>query len=210
MRIFSAIVASLLLLFGCAKTEGEKTTAYSSDLSSAYQSFEKARNGTINQIEHSVEKIVAFEGGVTEESNSAILQGVAAIWETEWKRAEKRYSDLEVRFREVKESGEGLFNYLESLNLRIADKKDQARVKQLNASARTQWEATLRESSSIMEKLRMTIQKGNDQHLMLLSAQLRANVGLKILELQNISASAKSLLLELKRLAIEGEKLALG
>lgn len=202
-----AISLITLILFGCGKSESEKDISYSSDLRSAVQAFEKARVGTIDQIGDTVDRVLDLGQEDSLESSTVVLKGVASLWETEWKTAEKRFEDLESRFLAVKRTSDAFFNHISDLNSQVMDKSKQARAKQQNDTARSYFESQLRETTVVMEKLRMAIQSGNDQHLLLRQAQLRSEIDLNVLELQNISESARVLLVELERLTKEGEKL---
>ena len=166
--------------------------------------FESSRSTVSKTIEESTSSI-----GKTLSVKTPNIRQASKEWESNWNDAKNKFLDLQKTFSIVGKTSKQYFDKLAEIQKGIANKKLQKSEQDRNAKIKKNWTKAYILASANIKKLAKIIQDGDDFHRVLLGASLREKLVQNISELSKISQRASTLLKDLKKLTIEGQKLVM-
>lgn len=220
-------------------SQTEKHLQYASMLRDAVDAFESSRNDASNQIAMVADQISevteningaglndnreeAARGNATEVSSSNAIsedkenkltiefEELAIMWETEWVEVHSKFDSLSKRFVAIGAAADDYFKQLNSITESIVDSEIKFLEQEKNRQLYDEWNAAYKQAAADLEALEILIDRGDDFEKILQLAALRVTISEDIVQVQEISVEAQSLLAQLGQLTVEGHKLIRG
>ncbi|MBN2893119.1 MAG: hypothetical protein JXL97_14715 [Bacteroidales bacterium] len=186
----------------CKRSVTKKALTYGDNLKDAIENFENTRQDFAKEVTESVDNT---SEDLSEENPD--LPKVATDWESQWNSIQRRFKTLEEEFSDVGTKSEEYFTQLEELSSGITDEKIKSSELRKNKELKEKWTEAYIEATENIQKIRDVLREGNDFHRVLVASSIRQKIAENIIELQSISARAKTLMTELEQFTIEGKKL---
>lgn len=206
LKSFLAILILGILIVGslsnCNQSVTKKALNYGDNLKDAIEKFEGTRQDFAEEVAESVDNT---SEKLSEENPD--LPEVATDWESQWNSIQRKFQTLEDEFSDVGKKSEEYFNQLEELSSGINDESIKSSELRKNKELKNKWTEAYIEASDNIQKIRDVLIEGNDFHRVLVASSIRQKIEENIIELQSISARAKTLMAELEKFTIEGKKL---
>ncbi|MCB0628552.1 MAG: hypothetical protein R2824_02325 [Saprospiraceae bacterium] len=200
--VLLAFSTGVCLCWSCQSGFADARSSFvkSDQLIEAIHTFETKRTESQDGLKFAYDKIDSILQHYDVES----ARPLTIEFEEVWSEVLQRIDNLRQQFNTVCRRSATYFSILERETALLNDMEKKEEQEQRNAILRQHWDHELGKAEATFAQIKLLLDNGNDLYRLMLISTLRATLSEEIGEIQQITARADKLLLDLRQLAEEG------